>query len=146
MIVMNSFRYCIEFWPNWISTRGLIIQLALLKIEKTHVELYPIPRKQVFVKRHLRRIKFRPAVELWPHFRHPYSRECRRDRRKNINGMIMPRFHFHEWREQWNNDRANFFSGHTPLVCPFPSQSCHTFLHDSSPFLWQAWMFNPGLS
>ena len=36
-------RRCkIEFWPHWISTRGVLIQRAAIKIQRIfHVELRP---------------------------------------------------------------------------------------------------------
>ena len=76
---MVSAIYCrcrIEFWPHWISTRGVLIQRVVLRIQRIfHVELRP-PRQGVIVLRPLRRIKFGPPlncdpgsclhVELWP--------------------------------------------------------------------------------
>ena len=39
----NNLRRCrIEFWPHWISTRGVLIQRAVLRIQRIfHVELRP---------------------------------------------------------------------------------------------------------
>ena len=55
----------IEFWPHWISTRGVLIQRAVLRIQRIfHVELRP-QRQGVIELRPLRRIKFGPPVELW---------------------------------------------------------------------------------
>ena len=35
-------RCKIEFWPHWISTRGVLIQRAAIKIQRIfHVELRP---------------------------------------------------------------------------------------------------------
>ena len=74
-------RCSIEFWPHWISTRGVLIQRAVLRIQRIfHVEFRPPPPpprdRGVIVLRPLRRIKFRPPlncdpgswfhVELWP--------------------------------------------------------------------------------
>ena len=59
-------RCRIEFWPHWISTRGVLIQRAVLRIQRIfHVELRP-QRQGVIELRPLRRIKFGPPVELWP--------------------------------------------------------------------------------
>ena len=69
-------RCRIEFWPHWISTRGVLIQRAVLRIQRIfHVELRP-PKQRFIVLRPLRRIKFRPQlncdpwswfhVEVWP--------------------------------------------------------------------------------
>ena len=59
-------RCRIEFWPHWISTRGILIQRAVLRIQRIfHVELRP-QRQGVIELRPLRRIKFGPPVELWP--------------------------------------------------------------------------------
>ena len=64
--VTRSCRCRIEFWPHWISTRGVLIQRAVLKIQRIfHVELRP-QRQGVIELRPLRRIKFGPPVELWP--------------------------------------------------------------------------------
>ena len=62
----NGGRCRIEFWPHWISTRGVLIQRAVLRIQRIfHVELRP-QRQGVIELRPLRRIKFGPPVELWP--------------------------------------------------------------------------------
>ena len=59
-------RCRIEFWPHWISTRGVLIQRAVLRIQRIfHVELRP-QRQGVIELRPLRRIEFWPPVELWP--------------------------------------------------------------------------------
>ena len=63
---MWPIRCRIEFWPHWISTRGVLIQRAVLRIQRIfHVELRP-QRQGVIELRPLRRIKFGPPVELWP--------------------------------------------------------------------------------
>ena len=59
-------RCRIEYWPHWISTRGVLIQRAVLRIQRIfHVELRP-QRQGVIELRPLWRIKFGPPVELWP--------------------------------------------------------------------------------
>ena len=63
--IQNSCRCRIEFWPPWISTRGILIQRAVLRIQRIfHVELRP-PEIGGHCITTLRRIKFWPPVELW---------------------------------------------------------------------------------
>ena len=57
-------RFRIEFWPHWISTRGVLIQRVVLRNQRIfHVELRP-PRQGVIVLLPLRRIKFAFDIEL----------------------------------------------------------------------------------
>ena len=65
-ILHRRCRCRIEFWPHWILTRGVLIQRAVLRIQRIfYVELRP-QRQGVNELRPLRRIKFGPPVELWP--------------------------------------------------------------------------------
>ena len=62
----DACRCRIEFWPHWISTRGVLIQRAVLRIQRIfHVELRP-PRQGVIVLRPLRRIKSGPPLNFDP--------------------------------------------------------------------------------
>ena len=76
MLAAGQCRCRIEFWPHWISTRGVLIQRALLRIQRIfHVELRPLETGGHCITT-LRRIKFWPPlncdpgfsfhVELWP--------------------------------------------------------------------------------
>ena len=66
MLAAGQCRCRIEFWPHWISTHEVLIQRAVLRIQRIfHVKLQP-PRQGVIVLRPLRRIKFWPPVESWP--------------------------------------------------------------------------------
>ena len=59
-------RWRIEFWPRRISTGGVLIQRAVLRIQWIfHVEFRP-PRQGVIVLRPLRRIKFGPLLNCDP--------------------------------------------------------------------------------
>ena len=59
-------RCRIEFWPHWISTRGVLIQRVVIRIQLLfHVELRP-PETGGHCITTPRRIKFGPPIELWP--------------------------------------------------------------------------------
>ena len=54
--IQIRFRCRIEFWPHWISTRGVLIQRTVIRIQRFFEFCITTPR----------RIKFGPPIELWP--------------------------------------------------------------------------------
>ena len=61
-------RCKIEFWPHWISTRGVLIQRAVIKIQRIfHVELRPPETGGHCITTPPTDKILTPPVELWPH-------------------------------------------------------------------------------
>ena len=65
---MRMRRCKIEFWPHWISTRGVLIQRAAIKIQQIfHVELRPPETGGHCITTPPTDKILTPPVELWPH-------------------------------------------------------------------------------